>query len=1109
MLRLITGKAGTGKTSYVMNEIKSAVESGRGGRILIVPEQYSHEAERELCRVCGDSMSHYAEALSFTGLARRVASKQGGGCTPYLDKGGRLLCMALALSGISTRLRVYGAAARRAELQSTLLSAVDEMKTACITPEALTEAAEHCGGALGDKLADLALVCEAYNAVVANGHADPADRLSVLARQIPESELDGSFHIYVDGFTDFTRQEREILTALMKNGAELTVCLTMDTRDGDNEIYALSSRSAGALLAAAHELGVESRVEQCAAGSEKNEALSFFADNMFSWSETSERDAGGAVSLFCAESIIAECELAAARSIELVRERHCRWRDIAVAVRGFDDYRAMLESVFEHYGVPLFVSKKSDLMQRPLPTMIALAYEIVSGGWAVDDVVSYIRTGLTGLDADECDTLEGYIFKWQLKGSAWTGDRDWRQHPDGYGNEYDDGTAERLKEINALRRRVAAPLLAFEKKAREGETATAQATALAELFAALKLPERLEQRSTELREDGRESLAQEYLQLWDIIVSALEQSAAILGDTPMSMDEFGKLFTLMLSKYDVGTIPVSLDRVSAGDFDRMRRRSIKHLIVLGADDERVPRPGAEAGIFSDDERRRLLEMDIDLGGAGDSELWREFSLIYNCLTLPSESLTLSYSAVNGDGAEQRPSFVMNRAALLFGMGIKRADTTAAQMSAEAPAMTLAAHALRGGGAREQAAAEYFRREHPGRFERLLAASELNRGRLSHGAVEALYGRELRLSASRVDKFASCKFAYFCQYGLKAKPYEPAGFTPPEIGTFMHYILENTAREIKSMGGFAAVSDEEVRELTNKYVKAYVSEELNDFQEKTARFIYLFERLTRDVDQVVSDMAAELRRSDFEPLSFELDFANATELPPVELGEGAGRLTLTGIADRVDGWLHNGKLYVRVVDYKTGKKKFSLSDVWYGMGLQMLLYLFALEKDGEKLYGHEIIPAGVMYVPARNAMVAAPHDPEDDEAEGLRREESRRSGLVLDDAEVIEAWERGEDKRYIPVKTGGRTSAESLAGAERLGLLSRHIKETLTEMAGQLRRGDIAADPFYRSQQENACMSCDYADVCHFVDGRGGESCKYMPKLTADKVWTMLEGGVKK
>ena len=210
---------------------------------------------------------------------------------------------------------------------------------------------------------------------------------------------------------------------------------------------------------------------------------------------------------------------------------------------------------------------------------------------------------------------------------------------------------------------------------------------------------------------------------------------------------------------------------------------------------------------------------------------------------------------------------------------------------------------------------------------------MSRGRLSSAAVEKLYGQRLRLSASRIDKFASCRFAYFCQYGLRAKPYEPAAFRPPEIGTFMHYVLEKTAREVKRRGGFAAVDDKTLRELCERFTAQYVSEELNDFNEKRRRFVYLFNRLCGDVWRVVEDMAAEPRRSDFEPLDFELDFSDAREMPPVELGGGEDSLVLSGIADRVDGWYHDGKLYLRVVDYKTGRKEFSMSDVWYGMGFR--------------------------------------------------------------------------------------------------------------------------------------------------------------------------------
>ena len=304
-----------------------------------------------------------------------------------------------------------------------------------------------------------------------------------------------------------------------------------------------------------------------------------------------------------------------------------------------------------------------------------------------------------------------------------------------------------------------------------------------------------------------------------------------------------------------------------------------------------------------------------------------------------------------------------------------------------------------------------------------------------------------------------------------------------------------------------MDDKTLRELCERFTAQYVSEELNDFNEKSRRFVYLFNRLCGDVWRVVEDMAAELRRSDFEPLDFELDFSDAREMPPVELGGGEDSLVLSGIADRVDGWYHDGKLYLRVVDYKTGRKEFSMSDVWYGMGLQMLLYLFALEANGGGRYDCEVLPAGVMYVPARSRILSMPRDADEESVSAERAKEQRRSGLVREDAALIEAWERGDDKRYIPVKfRTGKPSADSLASAERLGLLDRHIKKTLAGMAKQLRQGSIAADPFYRGQQENACLNCDYFDACHFSDGENGESCRYTPKLSAEKVWALMEEG---
>lgn len=1103
MLRLLVGKARTGKTAAMIKEIAAAVEAGQGGRIVIVPEQYSHEAERELCAACGDSMSLYAEVFSFTGFARRVMALCGGGAAQYIDKGGRLLCMALAADRVRANLRVYGSSCRKAETQEMLLSALDELKTACVTPDMLITAAEQIGGGLGDKLNDMALIGEAYDAVISNSAADPMDRLSAVTESIYDARLGAGKKIYVDGFIDFTRQEQQALEALLATGAELTVCMTIDSLDGTNEVYELSRRACRKLIAAAEERGIDCVIET--AQKQQSGPLGYFADNMFNYGAEASSDAAP-IALHRAEDIGTECEFAAARALELVRERGCRWRDIAVAVRGFEDYRDALENTFRLYGVPLYTARRSEIMAKPLTALISGAYEIVQNGWEPDELISYMGTGLTGLSLDQCDELSNYIFKWQLRGGAWLRDSDWRQHPDGYGGEYDEKTEERLERINALRRRLAAPLIGLQRQSAQAKTAHEQAVALAQFLAELNLPQRLTQRAEELEDSGREELSQEYRQLWGIIITALEQSAAILGDMEMDGAEYAKLLMLSLSKYDVGTIPVSLDRVSAGDFDRMRRRSIKHLIVLGCSDQRLPMTQESAGVFSDDERERLAGEGIELG-AGSGELWREFSLIYNCLSLPSEGLDLCMSSADTEGETLRPASVYNRAAELFSLSPRPVNIDDCSLSAPAPAVSLAANAFHGSSGAAAAAAEYFRREDGQRYSRLEAAAEMSRGRLSPAVVEALYGAKPRMSASRIDKFSSCRFSYFCQYGLKAKPYKPADFTPPEIGTFIHYVMENAVRQVRDLGGFKRVDDKALDDICQGIIDRYIHEELFDFGEKSPRFVYLFKRICADAKRIVADTAAELRCSDFEPLELELDFSKARDIAPMELGGQEGAMSLTGIADRVDGWVHDGKLYLRVVDYKTGSTSFSLSDVWYGMGLQMLLYLFTLEENGAEHYGvREIVPAGVMYTPARKPIITLDSEPDEETVQAEREKKLRRSGLMLDDEALMEAWATGKDKRYIPARftSGGRISPDSVASLERMGKLSRHIKDCLTQMAREIHCGSIAADPFYAGQKETACTRCDYYEACYFADGENGEHYRILPKLQNKQVWEMLE-----
>ena len=1103
MLKLILGRAKTGKTAAVMEDIRRRLAEG-GESVLIVPEQYSHEAERELLAVCGDRMCLGAEVLSFTRLAARVEAEPGGGKKAKpLDPGGRLLCLARAVDAVGAHLRVFAAARRQVPLLLRLQQAVDECKTCCVTPEALdAAAAAQAPGALRDKLHDLSLIVSAYAAVAAQSGLDPLDRLDTLAQRLPDSAY-AARRWYIDGFTDFTAQEMRVVETLLRCGASVTVCLTAEGLEEGSEVFEPSRRAARRLLRIAAELSCPAET-QVMTDAPRDDPMDVLERELFSFGGQ-QYDARGRVSLACAPDIAAECEAAAARCLSLVRSTGCRWRDIAVAARDWDVYRAAMESIFPYYGIPLYCARRSDLTEKPLIALIVSAYAVVTGGWDYDDIVSYCKTGLAGLDRSECDTLENYAFLWSLRGSAWTKAEDWTLHPDGFSGTYTDEVRRRLRHINALRRRVASPLQVLSERGAAAETARGQAEALADYFDALRLPSLLQKRAEELRALGQAQTAAEYAQLWELTAGALEQAAAILGDVPMDAETFGQVFCQMLTAYDVGSIPLTLDRVSAGGMDRMRRRHIRHLIVLGCDSDSLPAAEGDTGVFSDDDRAALRSADLELGSTANDRLDREFALIYNCLTLPSETLALTWCAAGSEGAKAMPSFVVSRAAAVFGLTPERVDLDTCRACAPAPAFELAAAALGGAETPVRAAAlEHFTaRGRAAELEKLRAAAHLTRGRLSRDAVRALYGDTLRLSASRIDALASCGFAFFLQFGLKAKPRQPAEFAPPEMGSFLHYVLEQVARDLSEGGGFANAEEKTVNALCDKYVNAYIHDTLNDFREKSPRFVYLFRRLIKNVRAVVGDMVAELAKSDFVPLDFELDFSDRSVFPPVRLGEGDDALVLTGVADRVDGYVHDGRLYLRVVDYKTGRKSFSLSDVWCGLGLQMLLYLFALERSGGQHYGREIVPAGVLYVPARDVLVSAGAPMSAEEILAEKAKARRRSGLLLDDADILRAMEHGEAPQYLPVKwKDGVYSGDALASAEQLGQLARHIDGLLRAMARELRAGSVAADPWYRSETDSACAFCDYAAACHFNDE--DDSIRYMTRLRPQQVWELME-----
>lgn len=1107
-LRLITGKVRSGKTSFIIGEIRDAVRTGTARSLLLVPEQYSHEAERELCEACGDRLSLYAEVMSFSGFARWSMGLHGGGAELRLDKAGRLLCMASALKELQPVLRVFGRAADNIDLQQLLLQEADTLRAAASDSGTLRELAEELDGELSAKLKELALILDTYDAVTERAGAAKEEPLCLLSRQLEQFGLPEFDRIYVDGFIDFTGLETEVLRTLLRRGKELSVCLP--ATEQNNEEFLLPSRLAlETLREAAESAGAEIR-EETVDLRERKSPLPYFADHLFDYAAASSEAADGSIRLLQAENPRLECEAAAAEILRAVREEGCRWRDIAVAVRGFEDYRGILENCFRRYEIPLFVTRRDRIAEKPLPLWIESACDILLSGWDVEDVTAYLRCGLSGLEEERCDELCRYLYKWQLKGSAWLRPEPWRQHPDGYGKPWTEEVVRRLRRINRARQIIAGPLLKLKERAAAAATAAGQAEAMAAFLRETHAARQLEKRVQRLEQQGNLELRAEYSQLWALCLEALRQITAVLGDKPMDLASFRDTLHAVLAEYDIGLIPVALDRVSAGDFDRMRRRNIRRLIVLGCTDDRLPGTRAGNGIFNSAELELLAEHKLMIGG-GEAELWREYAMIWHTLSLPKDRLILSFPATGLKGEVQIPAMVFHQAQRIFSLEPEHVRKETLRLSSRQSALALAVSAQRpGAGPEENAAAAWFQIHEPQRMEKLLHDAVLRRTDLSPGAVEALYGRRIRISPSRLESFAACRFGYYCNYGLKAEEDRPAAFRAPEIGTFIHTVLEQTAREVAAKGGFRAVSDEQLREITDAAVADYVAAELSGFREKSARFRYLFERVCRDVWQIVLDTAAELRRSDFVPLSFELDVSRLGDDKPSDLeaetedisaAEGGEAFRLTGIADRVDGWIRGDSLWLRVVDYKTGHKKFSLSDVWYGRNMQMLLYLFTVCDHAEALYGKPALPAGILYLPAREELLQFDHAPDEEETASRRMKGKRRSGLVLDDPELIEAWEQGEDKQYIPVRV---LRSDPLVSLEQMGLLRRHVESSLREMAEEIRSGSIAVHPSYVSESDNACRNCPYHQICRFEEGENGEFSNPTPRLDDAAVWTQLQ-----
>ncbi len=1091
MLTIWIGRAGSGKSARVLETMGRERENRP--QLLLVPEHTSHEAELDLCRACGPTASRNAEVLTFQSLATRVLSETGGLAEVTLDNGGKLLTMRRCLQELHSNLKVFGRPSQRAAFLHQLTTLADEFYAYQIAPETLYRHVADMEGAMGDKLRDVALIFAAYDARLRNGETDVRSRVQKLHDSLPQSHyLDGK-DLYLDGFSFFNKQEESVLALALRRCHSVTVTLLGD-RSG--QLFQNAAAQKERLVRMAHEAGVECRLAYLSR--QDDSPLGHLERHCFGSDAVWEEETG-AVALYQAAIAYTEVEYVSARIRQLAAQGY-RYRDIAVASRSMDIYGPLLESVFRRDGIPAYISRRSDILEKPVMTLLLSAVDAVTGGFEYEDMFRYLKTGMTGVTAAECDLLENYVIRWDIRGNMWLRDVPWTLNPDGYGLDMTEERTVRLEEINRIREKVRGPLSALADGLKQRPAARDKARTLYEFAAAAGVPDALREKADERLSAGQVQLAEEYAQLWQIFCDVLDQFVEILGDTELDGEEFARLLRLVLTQYSVGTIPATLDQVKVSEITRNDRHRVRVLFLLGANDHLLPKIEKDGGVLDSDDRQALAQRDIPLSDATFDALDNELQNIYACLAQPTEQLHISWPVTDVTGAELRPSFVVERVRLLFPrLKVQREDG--------AYRMTLPATALCAAGENE-ALRRYF--EGQPRYAAALAAMararRMERGRLSPEAVQSLYGRSIAMSASRIDRVKSCHFGYFMEYGLRVRERKKAGFEAPEVGTFLHYLLENVNREVKEQGGYGQVDDEALRHMVKRYVERYAATQIQEYQNKSARFRYLFSRLRETAYTIIISIAKEMRQSDFQPVEFELSFGGRDgHLPAITVREGGASLSVSGKVDRVDGWLHDGKLYLRVVDYKTGKKSFDLTDIRYGLGIQMLLYLFTLEREGQAYFGYPIVPCGVLYQPARSVILRQDRNISDEKLKAALESELRRTGLVLGEPEVLRAMEHSalETPCYLPisVKKDGTLSGD-IATAAQLGHLGRYVDRLLHQIAGEIAHGNIDADPYARGPQDSACTYCAFASACYFDESR--DKRRQLHKTDSGEFWGMLE-----
>ena len=1090
MLKLILGGSGSGKTTLLYHRIRTRAEAGQKS-ILLVPEQFTSSTEGRIYRELGDALSGMVESFSFTSLAEKILSAEGGSAVQTLSDAGRAVLVRRALEELQDNVRYYYRHRRSAAFCQMAAETIDELKSAGLSGTRLAELAKSCGAESG-KLSELALIFQGYETLLFRSGMDPADRLELAGARLEEALAGGKVpgflrgrEVFIDEFDTFNAPKKRLLGAMLAALPCVTVALCDDGAPllpGDVSLFSGAKQVAVQLRQLARKNGAEVAAPELLRRDLRHAAAPGLAavTELLETGVCPPLDApADEVRLFAAPSREEEAR-AAAGAIRRLMRQGVRCGKIAVVCRDIAKYRAAVRYEFRMADIPLYCDEPTTPEFSAPATAVKALLALARGADLTEHLTTLAKTGLCALTEEEVCALENYAYTWSPNAAAWRAE--FQNNPKGFGDitptEEDNADLAMAEKARAL---LVNATDALRSKVRN---ANAEAISRAVYFCLRELGAEEQQAAQveAIRSERGIPAAEEAAREWNVVMGLLDEMAQLLGEQTVTVSEYEDLFGLLLRSSDLGHIPQTLDAVVLASAGKMRLDAPDHVFVLGLAEGEFPTAPSEAGLLTHADRDALMAQQIDLPDCFENRVVREQVCFYKALTAPAKGLWMSWPKGQGQTlcAALEPIVEALQPAApqleLIDLAATPADGLdvlgGGWMLTELERASLT-EALRAPGEGVQAP----------RGLALLQRMEQDPPRQVQDlpTLETLLGRRLHISPSQLEKYYTCRYGYFLQYVLGLKPRRRAELSADQSGTLMHWVLQmaldphpGADNPCAGLRPFLELDDAAMADLAAALVDEYARRYL---PEDTARFTYLLSRLKKSMTSLLCYLRDEQNQSRFKPVACELKIGRGEDAVPGQvyrLSDGR-TVQLVGTVDRADEWIEdNGTRWVRVVDYKTGSKKLDLKEVYCGLDCQMLLYLFSLTRDaGGRFTGAQ--PAGVLYLLADPAPQTLPR------GQAARAVEYQLDGLVRDEQKIFDAMDADETGRYLPFAYRNGVPSpyqkDKRADSAKLSRIQLHLDDLVTQMGEQLYGGQIDAEPLVVSSSKSPCTWCDYSFIC--------------------------------